>query len=49
MSSSTWVGTSRVSSWEKSRPVSLSRTRLMIWMAFLFKASGCTRPSPMKE
>jgi hypothetical protein len=27
-------------------PVSLSRTLLIIWMAFLFRASGFTKPSP---
>lgn len=27
-------------------PVSLSRTRLIIWIAFLFRASGFTKPSP---
>lgn len=27
-------------------PVSLSRTLLIIWIAFLFRASGFTKPSP---
>lgn len=31
---------------DEDLPVSLSRTLLIIWMAFLFKASGWTRPSP---
>lgn len=30
-------------------PVSLSLTLLIIWMAFLLSASGCTKPSPTKK
>lgn len=30
----------------KHSPVSLSRTLLIIWIAFLFRASGFTKPSP---